>query len=83
MYPHLKLELWRRRIRQNELAKRLQIDETVLSKILNGIRRPSEELQHQIAAILEMDRAWLFETPGTSSTAFDDKPGLPNEGARP
>ena len=83
MYPHLKLELWKRHIRQNELAKRLQIDETVLSKILNGIRRPSEELQHQIAALLDMDQTWLFETQSASNASFDDKPGPPTEGARP
>jgi len=84
MYPNLRLELWKRRIRQNELAKRLQIDETVLSKIVNGIRRPSPELQQQIAVLLEREAAWLFDAAeSASSTQVDSKVEAPKVVARP
>ena len=61
MYPNLRLELWKQRIRQNELAKILHMDKTVVSKIVNGIRRPSSQLRRQIALLLDKDEAWLFE----------------------
>ena len=62
MYPNLKLQLWKLGIRQNGLAKSLSMDETVLSKIVNGYRMPSVQLRKQIAALLESDEAWLFES---------------------
>jgi len=62
MYPNLKWQLWRAGIRQNRLAQMIGIDETVLSRIINGFREPSPELRHSIAAALESDEAWLFET---------------------
>ena len=61
MYPNLKLQLWRSGIRQNRLARILEIDETVLSKVVNGFREPSAELRLRIAGALESDVEWLFE----------------------
>jgi transcriptional regulator with XRE-family HTH domain len=61
MYPNLKLQLWRTGMRQNRLAKSLGIDETLLSKIVNGFREPSEEIRRQIALFLQSDEQWLFE----------------------
>lgn len=61
MYPNLKLQLWKRGVRQNQLAKMLEMNETVLSKIVNGYREPSAALREQIAALLESDAGWLFE----------------------
>lgn len=61
MFPNLKLQLWRSGIRQNRLAKLLDIDETVLSKIVNGFREPNPELRLRIAAALDSDAEWLFE----------------------
>jgi transcriptional regulator with XRE-family HTH domain len=61
MYPNLKLQLWKTGMRQNRLANVLVIDETVLSKIINGFRRPSRDLQERIAKVLECDPSWLFE----------------------
>jgi len=63
MYPNLKLELWRRGIRQNQLAKVLHLDETMLSKIINGYREVQPEVRAQIATLLESDETWLFATP--------------------
>ncbi len=67
MYPNLKWQLWRTGIRQNRLAQMIGIDETVLSRIINGFREPSPELRHNIAAVLDSDEAWLFE-PESSAT---------------
>jgi transcriptional regulator with XRE-family HTH domain len=61
MYPNLKLRLWTRGIRQNRLARMVEIDETTLSKIVNGFRQPTPEIRGRIAAALESDEDWLFE----------------------
>ena len=61
MYPNLKLQLWKCRIRQNQLAKMLHMDETMLSRVVNGFREPSEEVRQRIATVLECDVSWLFE----------------------
>ena len=61
MYPNLRLQLWRRKIRQNQLARMLEIDETILSRIMNGFRHPGPEIRKQIAVLLESDELWLFE----------------------
>ena len=61
MYSNLKLQLWKTGIHQNRLAKMLQMDETILSRIVNGYREPSAELREKIAALLRCDQAWLFE----------------------
>jgi transcriptional regulator with XRE-family HTH domain len=72
MYPNLKLQLWKKHIRQNQLAKLLHIDETVVSKIINGLRRPNGQLRERIAAVLESEEEWLFRpdqeisAPGSS-----------------
>jgi transcriptional regulator with XRE-family HTH domain len=62
MYPNLKLQLWKSGMRQNQLAKVLGMDETVLSKIVNGFRHPSLQVRRRIADVLEIDEQWLFET---------------------
>ena len=62
MYPNLKLRLWTSGIRQNRLAKMLDIDETQLSKIVNGFRQPSREMRGRIALLLHSDEAWLFRS---------------------
>jgi len=61
MYPNLKLQLWKTGIRQNRLAKSLGVDETILSKIVNGFREPTPQLRDRIAALLQSDVDWLFE----------------------
>ena len=61
MYPNLRMQLWRKRIRQNQLAKMIPLDETVLSKILNGFRNPAPETRRRIAVLLEANEEWLFE----------------------
>jgi transcriptional regulator with XRE-family HTH domain len=62
MYPNLKLQLWKSGMRQNQLARLLGMDETVLSKVVNGFRRPSLQVRRRIAELLEVDEHWLFES---------------------
>jgi transcriptional regulator with XRE-family HTH domain len=61
VYPNLKLQLWRTGIRQNRLALLLGVDETMLSKIINGYRTASPDLRQRIAEALKTDPDWLFE----------------------
>lgn len=61
MYPNLKLQLWKSGIRQNRLAQLLGIDETMLSRIVNGYRAPSPNLRLAIANVLRCEESWLFE----------------------
>jgi transcriptional regulator with XRE-family HTH domain len=74
MYPNLKLQLWKSGIRQNRLAKMLDIDETALSRIVNGFREPSVALQASIAALLGCEAAWLFlSTPEIKTESANDE----------
>lgn len=45
MYPNLKLQVWKSGLRRNRVARDLNIDETVLSKIINGYREPSPRVR--------------------------------------
>ena len=60
MFTNLKLLLWRSRIHQNQMAQEMQIDEAVLSRIINGYREPTLEQRSKIAGYLNADEAWLF-----------------------
>ncbi len=61
MYPNLKLEIFKRGIHQNHLARVLGINEVILSKIIHGYREPSEAQRRLLAGYLEADEGWLFE----------------------
>lgn len=75
MFPNLKLQIWRTGLRQNRVAQMVNIDETMLSKILNGFREPSIELQGKLASLLECDAAWLFEKQESSRESFRKQGG--------
>lgn len=62
MLPNLKLQIFRRGSHQNELARAVGIDETVLSKIIHGYRAPSPRQRELLASYLEAEEGWLFET---------------------
>ena len=66
-------------MRQNRLANVLLIDETVLSKMINGFRHPSRDLQERIAQVLECDPDWLFE----QNESLPEVTGLRNRAASP
>ncbi|MGC1482167.1 MAG: helix-turn-helix transcriptional regulator [Candidatus Acidiferrum sp.] len=61
MFPNLKLQIFRRGSHQNQLAKAVGMDETVLSKIIHGYRTPTVEQRKLLSGYLEADEAWLFE----------------------
>ncbi len=61
MFPNLKLQIFRRGDHQNQLARELGIDETVLSKIIHGYRNPTPVQRKLLATYLEADEEWLFE----------------------
>jgi transcriptional regulator with XRE-family HTH domain len=61
MYPNLKLEIFKRGIHQNHLARSIGIDETLLSKIIHGYREPTLTQRRSIADYLSVQEAWLFE----------------------
>jgi transcriptional regulator with XRE-family HTH domain len=69
VYPNLKLQMWRSGLRQNRLARMLNIDETNLSRIVNGFRKPAPELKGRIAALLGSDEAWLFQPSAETDRA--------------
>jgi transcriptional regulator with XRE-family HTH domain len=71
MYPNVKLQLWKAGIRQNQFARILKIDETLLSKIINGFREPSADIRRKIAAALQSDEAWLFQMADREPAAKD------------
>jgi transcriptional regulator with XRE-family HTH domain len=75
MYPNLKLQLWMSGIRQNRLAKMLDMDETTLSKIVNGFRQPTPETRGRIASALKSDERWLFQTVAEKLEQEDRRPG--------
>lgn len=60
MYTNLKLLIWRSRIHQNRMAQEMQMDEAVLSRIINGYREPTTEQRRKIALYLGADEDWLF-----------------------
>lgn len=76
MYLNLKLSIWRLGIRQNRLAQAINLDEALLSKIINGFREPSAEQRRSIAAFLKQDETWLFhrEPDAQSEPARGTKP---------
>jgi len=73
MYPNLKLEIFKRGIHQNNLAKELGINEAILSKIIRGYRQPSNVQREMLARYLQADENYLFEkferTPVPAETA--------------
>jgi transcriptional regulator with XRE-family HTH domain len=60
-------------MRQNQLAKVIELDETALSKMINGFREPSPRVREQIARILESDEAWLFQPASNPGFAGESK----------
>jgi transcriptional regulator with XRE-family HTH domain len=60
MFLNLKLVLWRSGIHQNRMAQDIQMDEAILSRIINGFREPTAEERAQIASYLNTEERWLF-----------------------
>lgn len=67
MYPNLKLHMWQSGIHQNRLARAIGIDESLLSRIVNGYRQPSAETKRRIARFFAVDEEWLFASGAFSA----------------
>jgi len=76
MYPNLRIQLWKAGLRQNRLAKMLEMDETLLSRIVNGFRQPSPDFRRRISELLQSDEAWLFQTVESASTEPANPPSV-------
>lgn len=61
MYPNLKIEIFKRGLRQNSLARVLGLNEANLSKIINGYCEPSGCQRQILAQYFQVDENWLFE----------------------
>jgi transcriptional regulator with XRE-family HTH domain len=61
IYPNLKLRMYTTGMRQKKLAKLVGIGEANLSRILNGIREPRQQMRQEIATVLGCDAEWLFK----------------------
>jgi len=61
MYPNLKLEIFKRGIHQNALARELGLNEAILSKIIRGNREPTDSQRRMLSEYLRADQNWLFE----------------------
>jgi len=80
MFLNLKLSILQAGIRQNRLAQVVNIDEAVLSRIINGFREPSYAQRKTIADFLQKDEKWLFEKyvmPGISQGSGNGSPSKP------
>lgn len=84
MFPNLKLQIFRRGSHQNQLARAVGMDETVLSKIIHGYRNPTPTQRRLLASHLGADENWLFEpfedararsTPQTTRLAAEEEAG--------
>lgn len=56
----LKTELWKRGIRQIDLALDIKVDPSRISKIINGREEPTPEIKKQISNYLQMSEGELF-----------------------
>ncbi|MEK6704330.1 MAG: helix-turn-helix transcriptional regulator [Bdellovibrionota bacterium] len=59
--PKLKLKLFERDIKQHQLARHLDVTETIISQWINGTKDVPPEKQKQIAKILKCDVADIFQ----------------------
>ena len=75
MYVNLKICLWQSGLRQNRLAQALQMDEALLSRIINGYRQPTPEQRTRIAEFLHRHETWLFARDSETSPAEGPDPG--------
>ena len=84
MFANLKLQIWKSGLRQNRLAQVVGIDETLLSRILNGFRQPEAEVRKRIATILQADETWLFvPTKSAAEEGRRNAEGTPERSRRP
>ena len=62
MLVNFKAALAARRVKQIDLALQLKIDPSFLSRIINQRCEADASLRARLAAALEVEEAWLFQT---------------------
>ena len=62
MLVNFKAALAARRVKQIDLALQLKLDPTFLSRIINRRCEADASLRARLAAALEVEEAWLFQT---------------------
>ena len=62
MLVNFKAALAARRMKQVDLALDLRIDPTFLSRVINRRCEADASLRARLAAALEVEEAWLFQT---------------------
>ena len=82
MYLNIKLQIFRLGIHQNDIARALGIDESVLSKIIHGYREPSKAHRERLAGLLKADENWLFENYARAVPEPLSLPSLSNGGEK-
>ncbi len=80
MYLNLKVAIWQSGLRQNRLAQVLNMDEALLSRIINGFREPTPAQRSSIAQALQKDEAWLFARDPQASPENGSAPAAPSNG---
>jgi transcriptional regulator with XRE-family HTH domain len=80
MYPNLKLEIFKRGLHQNHLARNVGMDETLLSKIIHGYREPNAVQRRSLAGYLAVEEAWLFEKYEGPANGSHNGNTTPDEG---
>jgi transcriptional regulator with XRE-family HTH domain len=80
MYLNLKVSIWQSGLRQNRLAQTLNMDEALLSRIINGFREPTAEQRSRIAQALQKDEGWLFAQESAHHSANADHGGTDRAG---
>lgn len=61
MYPNLKLIIFKRNLRQNQIAREVGIHAVALSKIIHGAVEPSQAQRTRLSEYLRAEESWLFE----------------------
>ena len=79
MFLNLKICILQSGMRQNRLAQAVNVDEAVLSKIINGFREPTPAQRRCIADYLQKDERWLFERYTLPPRADRQQPGNGSE----
>ena len=87
MYLNLKVSIWQSGLRQNRLAQILNMDEALLSRIINGFREPTAMQRSSIAQALQKDENWLFaraaESGGADASGAGHATALASSAANP
>jgi len=67
MYPNLNRQIWKSGIPPESPCRELNMDQTLLSKIIHGYRQPSRQMKVRGAQYLRIDEARLLELDSDDS----------------